>query len=85
MLISPDGLVLTNSHVVQGAREVRLATPDGLVLEARPLGDDPDTDLALLRVSDGRKLPFALLGDSKRLKRGHLAIAIGNPWASSRR
>ena len=79
VLISPDGLVLTNSHVVQGAREVRLATPDGLVLEARPLGDDPDTDLALLRVSDGRKLPFARLGDSKRLKRGHLAIAIGNP------
>ena len=48
VLISPDGLVLTNSHVVQGAREVRLATPDGLVLEARPLGDDPDTDLAAI-------------------------------------
>jgi S1-C subfamily serine protease len=79
VLISPDGLVLTNSHVVQSAREMRLATADGLVLDARVLGDDPDTDLALLRVSDGRKLPFAPLGDSKRLRRGQLAIAIGNP------
>jgi S1-C subfamily serine protease len=49
------------------------------VLDARVLGDDPETDLALLRVNDGRSLPFALLADSKGLKRGQLAIAIGNP------
>jgi S1-C subfamily serine protease len=79
VLISPDGLVLTNSHVVGGSRELRLTTSDGLVLDARVLGDDPDTDLSLLRVSDGRSLPFALLGDSKGLRRGQLAIAIGNP------
>ena len=84
VLISPDGLVLTNSHVVQAARDLRLATPDGLVLDARVLGDDPDTDLALLRVSDGRRLPFAPLGDSKRLRRGQLAIAIGNPLGLDR-
>jgi S1-C subfamily serine protease len=71
--------VLTNSHVVGGCRELRLTTPDGLVLDARVLGDDPETDLALLRVNDGRSLPFALLADSKGLKRGQLAIAIGNP------
>jgi S1-C subfamily serine protease len=58
---------------------LRLTAPDGLTVDAGVLGDDPDTDLALLRVSDGRSLPFALLGDSKRLKRGQLAIAIGNP------
>jgi S1-C subfamily serine protease len=79
VLISPDGLVLTNSHVAQAARDMLLATPDGLILEARLLGDDADTDLALLRVHDGRKLPFAPVGNSKHLKRGQLAIAIGNP------
>jgi S1-C subfamily serine protease len=79
VIISPDGLVLTNSHVVQGGREMRLATPDGLTLDARVIGDDPDTDLALLRAQDGRSLPFAPLGNSKRLKRGQLVIAIGNP------
>lgn len=78
VIISPDGLLLTNSHVVQGAREARLALPDGRIIEARVLGNDPDTDLALLRAnSDG--LPFAALGDSKQLKRGQIAVAIGNP------
>ena len=78
VIISPDGLLLTNSHVVQGAREARLALSDGRIIEARVLGNDPDTDLALLRAnSDG--LPFAALGDSKQLKRGQIAVAIGNP------
>jgi S1-C subfamily serine protease len=78
VVISPDGLVLTNSHVVQGAREASLTAADGRTIDAVVLGDDPDTDLALLRAgSDG--LPFATLGDSKQLKRGQIAIAIGNP------
>jgi S1-C subfamily serine protease len=78
VIISPDGLVLTNSHVMQGAKEATLTVSDGRIIEARVIGNDPDTDLALLRAnSDG--LPFAKLGDSKRLKRGQIAIAIGNP------
>jgi S1-C subfamily serine protease len=78
VIISPDGLVLTNSHVVQGAREASLALSDGRSIEARLLGSDPDSDLALLRaICDG--LPFATLGDSKQLRRGQIAIAIGNP------
>jgi S1-C subfamily serine protease len=79
VIIAPDGLVLTNCHVVEGAKEVRIQDADGRVMEARKLGDDPDTDLALLRAGSARDLPTAKLGDSKTLKRGQLVVAIGNP------
>jgi len=79
VFISPDGLVLTNAHVVNGAKELRLSDLEGHSTEARVLGIDPDTDLALLRADAPRDFPFAPLGDSKKLKRGQLAIAIGNP------
>jgi S1-C subfamily serine protease len=79
VLLSPDGLALTNSHVVEGARDLRLSTADGQTIEARLIGDDPDTDLALVRATSGADLPSATLGDSKRLRRGHLVVAIGNP------
>ncbi|MGB7258523.1 MAG: trypsin-like peptidase domain-containing protein [Pseudolabrys sp.] len=79
VVIAPDGLVLTNSHVVDGAKEIRLLDAEGRVMEARSLGEDPDTDLALLRAGSVRDLPSAKLGDSKKLKRGQLVVAIGNP------
>jgi S1-C subfamily serine protease len=79
VVISPDGLVLTNSHVVDGARELRLTDTEGRTMEARLIGEDPDTDLALLRAGAARNLPSATLGDSKQLRRGQLAVAIGNP------
>jgi S1-C subfamily serine protease len=79
VVIAPDGLVLTNSHVVEGAKEVRLLDAEGRVMEARSLGEDPDTDLALLRAGSARDLVHAALGDSKKLRRGQLVVAIGNP------
>ena len=79
VIVSPDGLVLTNSHVAGGASRIRATTAEGQSLTARVVGDDPDTDLALVRINEGVTLPFAPLGDSRRLKRGQLVIAIGNP------
>lgn len=77
-VISPDGLIVTNYHVVEDARAVRISMPDGYVGEGRVLGRDPDTDIALVR-ADGSPAHYAPLGDSKRLRRGQIAIAIGNP------
>ena len=79
VIIAPDGLVLTNCHVIEDAKDVRIQDAEGRVMEARRLGEDPDTDLALLRAGSVRDLPSAALGDSKKLKRGQLVVAIGNP------
>jgi S1-C subfamily serine protease len=77
-VIAPDGLIVTNFHVVGDARAVRVAMPDGTAAEGRVLGRDPDTDIALVR-ADGHFSDSAPLGDSGRLRRGQIAIAIGNP------
>src|SRR6476660_7320525 len=79
IVISPDGLVLTNSHVVGSSKEIRLQDIEGFVTDAHVLGTDPDTDLALLRADGARDLRYASLGNSKKLRRGQLVVAIGNP------
>jgi S1-C subfamily serine protease len=76
---TPDGLLLTNSHVVHGARRIVATFADGLSRDADLVGEDPDTDIAVLRLG-GAALPAARLGSSRELRVGQLAIALGNPY-----
>jgi S1-C subfamily serine protease len=78
VLFAPDGLLLTNHHVVQGHETVRVRLSDGTELGGQVIGNDPWTDLAVVR-ADGEKLPFAHFGDSAKLKVGQLAVALGSP------
>jgi S1-C subfamily serine protease len=79
VIVSPDGLVLTNSHVASGQKQITVRTVEGAEYRARIIGDDPDTDLALARLDAPAYVAHATLGDSKQLRRGQIAIAIGNP------
>jgi S1-C subfamily serine protease len=78
-LFTSDGLLVTNSHVVHGAAHASVTFADGRKARAEVLGDDPDTDLAVVRVA-GNRLPFAALADSSLVRVGQIAIAIGNPY-----
>ena len=78
VIFTPDGLVLTNHHVVHGAPRVEVILPDGRTMRADVIGQDAATDLAVLRMD--ATVPWARFGDSRRLRVGQVAIAIGNPY-----
>jgi S1-C subfamily serine protease len=78
-IISPEGFVVTNSHVVNGAREIEVNLPDGTSYKAELIGEDPSTDIAVIRIY-GHNFSYAGFGNSKKLRVGQLVIAIGNPF-----
>ena len=78
-IVAPDGYIITNSHVVHRASRIWVTLSDGRKSEAELIGDDPETDLAVIRIS-GSNLAAVSLGDSHEIRVGQLAIAIGNPY-----
>src|SRR5262245_13636871 len=80
-LIDPDGLILTNHHVIEGAERLTVKLADGRSLRAEVIGSDPDTDIGLIKVSGDGPFPHAMLGDSSKLRVGEWVCAIGNPLA----
>jgi S1-C subfamily serine protease len=78
-IISHEGLIVTNSHVIHGANEIKVSLQDGRSYPGQLIGEDPATDLAVVQIQENQ-LPYARFGDSSQLQVGQLAIAIGNPY-----
>lgn len=78
-IISADGFIVTNNHVIEGADQIQIETYAGEKLDAKVVGTDPNTDIALLKVEDAKQLPFVKFGGSNRVRVGEPVMAVGNP------
>ncbi|HZM98912.1 MAG TPA: DegQ family serine endoprotease [Pyrinomonadaceae bacterium] len=79
VIVSPDGYILTNHHVVDGALEIKVELTDNRTFTAKLIGSDPPSDLAVLKIEDGKALPTLSLGDSDKVRVGDAVLAVGNP------
>ena len=77
--MSPDGYILTNNHVIEGATEIKVFLPDKRAFKGKVIGSDPKTDVAVIRI-EAKDLSALTMGDSSRIQVGHLAFAIGDPF-----
>jgi len=78
-IVSPDGYILTNNHVVKNAKEIQVTVNDGRTFRAKAIGTDPQTDIALVKV-DANNLPALTLADSDKVEIGDVVLAVGNPF-----
>ena len=80
VVVSPEGYILTNNHVIEGADEIEVASNDGRKFKARVVGADPESDLAVLRIPPDHQLPVMAFGNSETLRVGDVVLAVGNPF-----
>ena len=80
VIISPDGYIITNNHVINGANEISITTNDNSIYNAKLIGTDEKTDIALLKIESDDELPYITFGDSDQAKIGEWVLAVGNPF-----
>ena len=80
VIVSPDGYILTNHHVVEAADQIEVALPDGRKAKAHVIGSDQETDLAVIKIELSGKLPAITFGHPERARVGDMVLAIGNPF-----
>ena len=80
MIISPDGYIITNNHVIEGAQSIEITTNDNKTFDAELIGTDPNTDIALLKIESDKTLDYTTFGDSNSAQIGEWVLAVGNPF-----
>ncbi len=80
VIISPDGYIITNNHVIEDSNEIEITTNDNKSYKAKIIGTDPDTDIAVLKINTNKKLPYVFFGNSDATKIGEWVLAVGNPF-----
>ena len=80
VIVSPDGYIITNNHVIEDSNEIEITTNDNKSYQAKIIGTDPDTDIAVLKINSNKKLPYVFFGDSDGTQIGEWVLAVGNPF-----